>query len=81
MASDHTNEGASTSRPTKRARQSDTNVENVHDILIENDSDCSYVSSSDESIDEIGSLYQNWLIVIRCTRADVQKLAHCRFKG
>ena len=53
MASVHTNEGASTSRPTKRARQSAMNVENVHDILFENDSECSYVSSSDKSIDDI----------------------------
>ena len=53
MAGDHTNEGSSTSTPTKRARQSAMNVENVHDVLFENDSDCSYVSSSDESIDDI----------------------------
>ena len=53
MASNNTSKGASTSKPKKRARQSAMNVENVHDILFENDSNCSYVSSSYESIHDI----------------------------
>ena len=73
MASNDTNEGASTFRLTKRARKSAINVKNKHDILFENDSNCSYVSLSDESMDDIDTS--------NALERYVPKLAHCRFKG